>query len=173
MDNFFEFFDLPIKIGIDEKELKKKYLKKSRLYHPDFVDASDQVELEKAERMTSFTNEVYKTLSDFHERISYILLLNGLIGEPGQNQMSQDFLMDVMEINEEIMELQFDPNEDRKNHLLKKVKTFQEEITKDAQNFFDAFDQGDHSSSILDGLKDYFLKNKYLLRMHENLEKIN
>lgn len=91
MENFFEFFDLPVRIELDEKELKRKFLKKSREYHPDMVGSDDAAALEKAERMSAFTNEVYKTLSNKQERISYILLLNGLVGAPGQNQMFRNF----------------------------------------------------------------------------------
>ncbi len=169
MENFFEFFDLPVRIELDEKELKRKFLKKSREYHPDMVGSDDAAALEKAERMSAFTNEVYKTLSNKQERISYILLLNGLVGAPGQNQMSPEFLMEVMELNEAIMELQFEENETAKKDVLDRIRQFKSEIEQDAQAHFAAFDAGDHSQPILEGIRDYFLKHRYLLRMEENM----
>ena len=41
-------------------------------------------------------------------RMRYILELEGSLGEEGQNQIPQDFLMEMMEINEALMELEFD-----------------------------------------------------------------
>lgn len=171
MSNFFEFFDLPVRIEIDEKELKKRYLRKSREFHPDFINSEDKDALEKAERMSAHINAVYKTLSDRQERISYILLMYGLVGEQGQNQMPQDFLMEVMDINEAIMDLQFDPDDQKKAVLVDQIHTFKENVLIEAKPFFEKFDAGDHSAPILEGVRDYFLKNKYFLRMEENLKR--
>lgn len=79
--------------------------------------------------------------------------------------------MEVMELNEAIMELQFEENEAAKKVVLDRIQQFKSEIEQDAQSHFTAFDAGDHSQPVLEGIRDYFLKHRYLLRMEENFNK--
>ena len=66
--------------------------------------------------LSTLNNEAYKTLSDFDKRMKYILEIKAVLDEEGKNQIPQDFLMEMMDINEQLMELEFDfdPNIYRK-----------------------------------------------------------
>lgn len=80
--------------------------------------------------------------------------------------MPQDFLLEIMDINEKIMELSMDPDEALKTEVLKEVTTFKDELEQELERI----DKMDDKQARFDALKDYYLKTKYLLRIQENIK---
>ncbi len=106
--DYFEFYGLPESFYPDEKKVKAKFYEFSRKYHPDFHGtAAPEKQREILELSTQNTN-AFKTLSNFESRLAYILEKHGLTGETTKNELPPDFLMEVMELNEKLMELEFD-----------------------------------------------------------------
>ena len=47
------------------------------------------------------------------------------------------------------------------------------QLADQSQSFMLAFDSGDKSAKVLEGIKEYYLKHRYLVRMEENLKKLD
>ena len=108
MEHYFAFYGLPISFYPDEKALKKLFLETSRKFHPDYFTLASEDEKANALIQSSYNNDAYKVLSDEHSRLKYILDLKNILKEEGKNAIPQEFLMEMMELNEKVMELQFD-----------------------------------------------------------------
>ena len=106
--NYFELYDIPESFEIDQAALKRKFLELSKKYHPDFHTLNDEGEQEDALKMSVLNNEAYKTLKNKELLTAYILELNGItLGD--NDSIPQDFLMEMMDINERLMDVQMDP----------------------------------------------------------------
>lgn len=161
--NHFELFNLPITLTVSTSGLSKKYFELQRKYHPDRFVQATEVEQEEALQLSAQVNKAFKTLKDQDEIIKYVLQLKGLLEEEEKYQLSPDFLMEVMELNEELEEGMTDAIQTKidqlKNKLYATVETiitnYQENITTEKE---------------LLQVKEYYFKQKYLDRMVENLE---
>ena len=166
--NYFELYDIPESFEIDQAALKRKFLELSKKYHPDFHTLNDEGEQEDALKMSVLNNEAYKTLKNKELLTAYILELNGItLGD--NDSIPQDFLMEMMDINERLMDVQMDPNPEsikaitaeidqiRKSLLAVKFQLEQEYIVKKDKKL------------TLMGVKSIFLKSKYLNRLNNQL----
>lgn len=167
--NYFELFDLAVSFQLDEQALKTKYYKLSRKWHPDFFTQESVERQAEVAVMSEKINQAYKVLSDRESRYKYILELHGKIGGPDNQVMPADFLMEMMDINETIMDLQLDFDQQRYDAVLNDIQTFENELNSGVLSDVDRYDGGDKRDEGLDKIKDYYLKSKYLLRIKENI----
>ena len=110
MSNYFEFYGLPESLELDEHLLKKKFYAHSRSFHPDFHTLASEEEQEKMLLQASLNNIAYKTLASFDSRLKHLLTLHGKLETEGENKVPQDFLMEMMDLNEGLMELEMEPS---------------------------------------------------------------
>lgn len=170
---YFEIFDLEPSLKVDPKALKKKYYKLSKSSHPDyFTQSEEDVQQEKLQQ-SSLINDAYKTLKHREARIKYILDQKGML-EEGEQEVPQSFLMDMMEINEALMELEMDYDEDQFESSMNDIQAFEETLENNFQKIAKMWEEAGFDnipSELYEDLKDYYLKNRYLLRIKENLSK--
>lgn len=169
--NYFEFFDLPIRLQLEQSELKKRYLTKSKQYHPDFHTQEDEAEQARILEWSSLNNEAYRTLSNFDSRLKYVLELQEVLEPEGQNKLPQDFLMEMMDFNEALMELEMDFDLEHFEETRARIQAFEQQLRTDIEPVIDQFDRGIPKPEIAQQLKDFYLKRRYLLRIQENLDK--
>ena len=170
--NYFSFFGLSPKVYLDEKELRRAYHSKMMSLHPDMHMSADANEKEELLTQSAFNNTAYNILRDFHSRLNYIVEEYGVASEE-KVTMPQMFLMEMMDVNEEIMELQMSVDEvkiaktrmdiesqldDLKNEVLKSIESIELE------------NELDESRTKL--ISEYLLKRNYLNRILSNLEKM-
>ena len=164
---YFDFFDLKPAFILDETDLKKRFLRNSKKFHPDFHTLeSDEKQAEILE-LASYNTEAYKILSDFDTRMDYLLDLKGLKKEEGQEKMPQDFLMEMMEINEALMELEFDFDENIFQKVVADVKNQEKENIFSIEKILQTFDNEHTTYDDLKKIKIFYLKKKYLLRIQK------
>ena len=60
--------------------------------------------------LSTVNNKAYQVLSDPQKRLHYILELKGVFKEGENYLLPQTFLMEMMEVNEDLMDLQFEPD---------------------------------------------------------------
>jgi molecular chaperone HscB len=168
---FFEFYNIPIAFKLDESALKKTFYAYSKKYHPDFHTLEDEDKQDEILELSTLNTEAYKTLSDFDKRMKYILDLKGTMAAEGENKLPQDFLMEMMDINEAIMELEFDFDERAYNKALKDVQILENQQLEEINPVLDNFDDATTPQSELEKVKNFYLKKRYLLRIRENLSK--
>ena len=169
--NYFEFYNIPISFNVDAAALKKTFYSYSKKYHPDFFTLESDEEQAKILELSTLNTQAYKTLSDGERRMKYVLELTGAMGAEGQNKLPQDFLGDMMDINEAIMELEFDPDTEAIERIKKEVQDIDNQLVADIKPVLDNYKHGQTSETALQDVKIFFLKKRYLLRIFENLSK--
>ena len=170
--NFFEFYEVPMSFFPDEGALRKIFYANSKKYHPDFFTLASEEEQAEALKMSTLNNEAFKTLVDFDKRMKYILELKGAMEEEGQNKLSPDFLMEMMEINEGLMELEFDYDAGVHQKMLSGLEGLEKGLMEEVLPSLEEFGKGVEEGEILEKAKAYYLKKRYLLRIRTNLEKV-
>ena len=170
--NYFEFYDIPVSFQLDVNALRRQFLQLSKKYHPDFYTLeSDEKQAEILE-LSTINNEAYKMLKDEEKRMKYILELKNLLGEHIKPQLPQTFLMDMMDINERVMDLQFDYDETTHQAIEVEISKKEAELKASVQDILDQYDDTKVTSEQLEAIRDYYLQNRYLLRLNENMQKL-
>ena len=169
--NYFEFYDLPISFAVDATALKRTFYANSRRYHPDFFTLESTERQAEILELSTLNTEAYKTLSDFDRRMKYILELKGALAEEGKNKLPQDFLMDMMDINEELMELEFDFDATTYKKIMNNIQSVESQLFESVKPILADFENQDTPQYKLEEVKNFYLKKRYLLRIRENLSK--
>ena len=169
--NYFEFYDIPVAFQLDEVALKRTFYANSKRYHPDFFTLEDEGRQNEILELSTLNTQAYKTLSDFDRRMKYVLDLKGVLAEEGKNILPQDFLMDMMDINEAIMELEFDYDEMTYQKVLTDVQNIDNQIFNEIQPIVENYRDGMTPQYDLEKVKNFYLKKRYLLRILENVSK--
>ena len=167
--NYFEFFNLPLSPLIDKADLKKRFYANSRKYHPDFYTLEDEATQADVLEKSTLNNQGYKVLKDDDRRLKHLLELKGALGEEGKNPIPQDFLMEVMDINEALMELEFDDDPALRKKAHASVSKLDAELQADVKQLLENYDDEQVSDAELNQLRDYYLKRRYLLRIYKKL----
>jgi len=170
--NYFEFYDLPVAFNLDQALLRRQFLTLSKKYHPDFYTLESEEKQEEILGLSTINNEAYKLLKDQEQRIKYVLELKGLLGKDIKTALPQSFLMDMMDINERVMDLQFDYDEAKHQAIQLEVDAKEKELFEGIQTIFDAYDDATATAEQLEKVKDYYLQNRYLKRLKENMLKL-
>lgn len=167
--DYFSFFGLPVSLNIDPAALRKVFLENSRRFHPDFHTLASESAQAEALEWSTLNNQAYKTLSDPDKRLQYVLQLKGLLG--ASEALPQAFLLEVMELNENMMELEFDPSPEGYQNVQNAVQTLENSILSLVQPLLSNWSDETGNPGDLEKLQEYFLKKQYLLRVKENLSK--
>lgn len=166
---YFEFFGIEPSFFVDEENLRRQFLRNSKKYHPDFFSLEDEEKQSEVLELSTYNNNAYKTLSSFESRMEYIIKEHGLLNEEGNQSIPQIFLMEMMEINESIMELEFDFDEKTFEVALESTKKLEEGLLEEINPILKNYSYS--APGEIEKVKEFYLKKKYLWRIHENLNK--
>ncbi|MDG2418314.1 MAG: iron-sulfur cluster co-chaperone HscB C-terminal domain-containing protein [Saprospiraceae bacterium] len=169
--NYFEFFKIPVSFNLNEAELKKAFYSNSKKFHPDFFTLESKEKQMEVLELSTLNNNAFKTLSNFDKRMKYILELKEVLGEEGKNKIPQEFLMEMMEINENLMELEFDFDKNNFDKIQNSLKKLESILLEEVNPYIENYNDAAPKEVELDVIKNYFLKKRYLLRIKENLNK--
>lgn len=163
--NYFELFGLPVQLKIDTNALPRKYFELSRKYHPDyFANASPEAQAEALD-MSAQLNKAFKTLQSPEATIKYVLELKGLLTEEEKYPLHPSFLMEVMELNEQLMELEMEPNA----ALLSQTEAQTQQLIDDNYQLvaaiLDNYQEAVTTEKELLQVKEYYYRKKYLERL--------
>ncbi|MBK8548867.1 MAG: Fe-S protein assembly co-chaperone HscB [Saprospiraceae bacterium] len=167
--DYFSFYSISPCFFPDISELKKKYYGYSKQYHPDFFTLEDKKKQSEVLELSSYNNKAYTTLSDFNKRIKYILSLFFDVSEETSHKMDDDFLMDMMELNENISEVSIENDEDKMNGVKEEIEKRISDLDLSILPEMKSFDVGNREINLLEKIKDYYFKRKYILRIQENI----
>ena len=159
--NFYEIFDVPVTPIVDKTILSKKYFELQRMNHPDFFSTATDHEKEKALEYSAIINEAFKTFKDEQKSLAYYLKEKSMIIDDEKYVLSNDFLMEMLEINEEIME-------ENTSTVHLKISTIANELRDTVKDII-LGNQSEDSTMALLKLKDYYYKKKYLDRILDRL----
>ncbi len=167
--DYFEFYNLPVSFNIDEKTLKKEYIRMSKKYHPDFHTLVSDDEKALVLEMSSLNNKAFQTLSDPYLRIGYVLELQEVLSEGNKNEVPQDFLLEMMEINEELMTAELEENSGGSEALTEKVHAIERNLIDHLKRDTASYDAGSRGPELMNSIRDSFLKLKYVMRIKARL----
>lgn len=164
--NYFEIFQIPMALKVNKEELKSRYFELCRKYHPDYFANGSEQEQEAALENSSLLNKAFKTFQHPDETIKYVLTLKGLLQEEEKYELPPSFLMEVMEINEQLMEMD---NEDEKAGLISTINELEKQFYEPVKEMVEHYQEGITSKEALLQIKEYYYKKKYLDRIKNRI----
>jgi len=160
--NYFELFGLPISLKVDTSSLAKKYFELQREFHPDFYTQSDETEQQDALEKSAEINKGLNILKNPDSTIQYVLQLKNLLTENEKYELPPEFLMDMMDLNEKLLEQ--DPDS-----FSKEVVQLEESLQNEVKEIIEQYDNKSISEESLQKLKEFYFKKKYLQRILDRI----
>jgi len=165
--NYFELFEIPVQLKVDKNSLPGRFFELSRKYHPDyFVNKDPKEQIDSLEK-SAMLNKAYKTFQNPDETIKYVLQLKGLLEEGEKYELPPDFLMEVLEINEQLMDAQ---DQSAMGNLQLTINNLQAEIYEPVKKIVEHYQEGVTSKKELLQVKEYYYQKKYLHRIQQQLQ---
>jgi molecular chaperone HscB len=165
--NYFELYNIPVSFQPDQQVVKTKFYELSRQYHPDFhSQATEEQQAEMLEK-ASQVNMAYKIFIHPDETIKYVLQLKGLLEEEEKYQLSPDFLMEVLDLNEQALDVSEQEDIDR---LTETIHNFQKQIYEPVETIVASYQEGVTTEKELLQVKEYYYRKKYLDRILAGLK---
>ncbi len=172
MINYFDFYAVPQSFNPDAAFLKKKFYELSKQYHPDFYATESEEKQQEILELSTLNNNAFKVLSDPAKRLEYILRLHDLVTEGAKPQLPADFLMEMMDINERIMEVD---DAEALGHITAEVLAIEGDINEELNGLTADYEQLDDTAkeSRLNDIANIYYRQKYLLRIKESLSAVS
>ncbi|KAI4454371.1 iron-sulfur cluster co-chaperone protein hscb [Holotrichia oblita] len=102
--NYFKVFNLDVTYDVNQKALTNSYRKMQSVLHPDKFSNKSDIEKEISAEYSSLVNKAYNTLQTPIKRAIHLLSLNNETISEDNKSDNPEFLMEMMEVNEEIDE---------------------------------------------------------------------
>lgn len=154
--NYFELFGIPVSFQPDKDKLARTYFELQKKYHPDFYTLENEAEQADALEMSSQINKALRVLRNPDETIKYVLQLRGLLEEDEKYQLPPSFLMEVMELNEELGE-----------GSAAAIAQMEVDIKSPVISILENYNDPGTPDADLLKVKEYYYKKKYLDRILE------
>lgn len=169
--DYFALYGLPESFLPDEAAVRAAYYRLSRETHPDFFGTATPAEQTQALDLATQNTDAFRTLSDYDRRLEYLLRQHGLLADGQANELPPAFLAEMMELNEQLMELEFDPDPAAIERAKAAVETMANDLeasirpTLEAYPMLPAAEQATARRRVL----DYYLRRRYVLRIRQQV----
>ena len=122
--DYFTLFGLPARYPLDIQALSLRFQDLQRQYHPDKFASGTQAEQLAAVQQSATINQAWQTLRHPLMRAEYLLSLHGFDLSNEQHTVRDTaFLMEQLELREELDEIEQAKDTDRLEGLLKRIKS--------------------------------------------------
>lgn len=166
--NYFELYNIPLSLKINLAEIKKKFYQLSREFHPDFFSQSSEAERLFALEQSALINTAYKTFCNEDELVKYVLYLKGLLAEDEKYQLPQNFLFEIMDLNEQLMDATLDSNQAELEKIKSELLLLKDNLYEPINSIIENYQEGITSQEALLQVKEYYFKKKYLDKITES-----
>ena len=157
---YFELFDIPVQLKVNTTDLKQKFFELSKKYHPDYFASADSTGQADSLEKSALVNEAWKTFQQTDKTIQYVLEEKGLMEKEEKYELPPDFLMEVLEINEALMD-----DEGATDPVLRtKIEALQNEIYEPVKKIVEEYKDDSVSAKELLQVKEYYYFNCFLIR---------
>ncbi|MFY7963902.1 MAG: iron-sulfur cluster co-chaperone HscB C-terminal domain-containing protein [Chitinophagaceae bacterium] len=145
--------------------MKQQYFQLSRKYHPDFVSNGTDEEKEEALQTSSLVNKAYKIFNNQDETIKYVLQLKELLIEEEKFALPNDFLMEMMELNEQLMDAKMEDDKEAIENCQLLIANWQNKVYEPVKEIVESNIFSDIPQEKLLQVKEYYFKKKYISRI--------
>lgn len=122
--DYFTLFGLPASYTLSLEPLAARYQELQRQYHPDKFASGSAAEQLAAVQQSATINQAWQTLRHPLTRAEYLLSLHGFDLASEQHTVRDTaFLMEQLELREELDEIEQAKDTDRLEGLLKRIKS--------------------------------------------------
>ncbi|WP_181415883.1 co-chaperone HscB [Gilliamella apicola] len=165
MTNYFELFQLPIKLPIDSGQLTVNYQQLQRQYHPDnFAQATDNEKVAIIQK-SAMINDGYQTLKNPLKAAEYLLSLQGVDVATEQNIIHDaDFLMEQFSLREKLDDIESQNNVELLDDFHSEISQRKKQVY---QQLLDDISQQNWQAAL-----NQIYKIRYLARLIEQIEKL-
>ena len=172
--NYFELFGLPIGFQVDTQKLRAAFMEIQKATHPDKFAQGNPDEQEAALEQSSMANKGYTLLNQKERILPYVLEILGILTPDEKYALEPDFLMEMMDVNETIMDLQFDPDAEKLAQVKAEIANVEQSLNNELLSHTDRFPDvsQDQQEDRLIKIKDIYYRNKYIQRLKESLAKL-
>ena len=157
--NYFDLFEIPVSLKPDKTGLAQQYFALQKKYHPDFFTQTSEAEQAEALEISSMINKALKVLQQEDATIKYVLQLKGLLEEDEKYQLPPDFLMEMMELNEDLSE-----------NSIQQINNMEKSLYNDVAPIIENYDDAATTTTDLLNVKEYYYKKKYLQRILDRID---
>lgn len=167
--NYFDFYGLPETFNLNDADVKKKFYQLSKQYHPDFYANENEEKQQEILELSTLNNKAYQTLADPAKRLEYILRLHDLVSDGAKPQLPADFLMEMMDINERVMEVD---SKEELGSIIAEVLAIEGDMNEELLGLTVDYPHLDDTAkeSRLNKIANIYFRQKYLLRIKESLD---
>lgn len=158
--NYFDILGVKFSYNVNNNEVHDKYRQLQKMLHPDRFSNKTEREKQISESLSALLNKAYTTLTHPLKRGLYILQLKGISIPEGTTNLNPEFLMEIMERNEEVESASND--KEKTIHLMEENKQILQELSKKVA---DAFDNND-----MEKAKEVLVKMKYYASIENRLK---
>ena len=145
----FALFDLQPGFSLDLDKLATRYRELAREVHPDrFADASEREQRLAVERSAAL-NEAYQTLRNAPRRARYLLAISGHEVPQEVTVHDPDFLMQQMQLREELEDLHDSADLDGVGVFKKRLKGAQQALNDDFAGCWDDPSQREQAERLM------------------------
>ncbi len=169
MENYFEFYGIPVSFQPDAKLVRKTYYANSKKYHPDFFTLESEEKQAEVLELSSKNNKAFELLNDPDALMKYVLELKGILQEGQTASVPPMFLMEMMDVNEEIEALENNFSVEKLKKIESAIDALENEGYAQVELIIKNYSDQTTSINDLEKVKDFFLKKQYLLRIKEKL----
>ncbi len=159
--NYFELFDLPIAPIVDKSLLARRYFDLQKKNHPDFFTNATESEKEEALALSAEINKAFIIFKNNQKTLEYFLIKKKIILPNEKYILPNDFLMEMMEFNEELTDIDSSKAMERIHQY---DEAFYTEIKEYVENYSSNFSEQEFLK-----MKVYYYKKKYLERILDRL----
>ena len=147
---------------VEPSGLKKKFYELSRQYRSDYFLMAPDKERKEAMEKSSEVDAAFKIFQQPDETIRYVLQLNGLWHEEEKYEFGPDFLVEVADLNEQLIELELERDEEKMAECEQMAKGLINENYENVAKIIEYYQEGITSEKELLQVKDYYYRKKYL-----------
>lgn len=160
--NHFQLFSLNQTFEVEQKVLSSKFKALQNVLHPDRFAGKSEDQAMLADSWSSAVNDAYQTLAKPLTRALYLLECKGQPVQEGDGQnMDNAFLMQVMEVNEQLDEV------DNAEELAKVAKANLSVL----EDYFDRISQAFQADNVGQA-RDLVIEMTYFCNIHEKIKAI-